>query len=279
MSLDKLSQFFIQEHPSETAKILERNNVDEVVAFNALLDHEHVAKIFKYMSPELTLNCLIATKNEDAAKILEYFEVEIAARYLGKMPGEKRASILNEMNNTVSHRLRQVLKYPAGTIGQYMSPNIYIASREMTVQEVIDTVRKTESELLSEVFVIDESHILCGVVDIKKLLLADPASMVSQHMVCPDVVLNVRTNLEYAKNNPIWRYKEILPVTDQKNIFVGVLKRSTLVEKISNDHQDKNEAPLMETVVEVADLFWEICSNIIFPKSESNTKGRSNDRD
>ena len=279
MPIDKLSLYFIQEHPRETASLLDSHSANEVVEFLESLAHEDAAAIIRYMSPELVLKCLNTAKADHAADMLQNLEIEFSARLLGRLSNQVRASILNKMTPTISHRLRQILRYPAGTLGRLISPDIFLANQEMSVQSVIDSARSSMSELLSDIFVIDESYILCGVVTLRKLLLADPDLKISQVMDVPDTVLNVRANPEYVKDNPRWQYKETLPVTDHNNKFVGVIKRSSLIEILSSKYyQEKTELPLMDTMVEVADLFWEICTDLIFPDSDIKTKGRNNDR-
>ncbi len=142
----------------------------------------------------------------------------------------------------------------------------------------MESARIGESELLSEVFVIDESYVLCGSVSLRDLMLADAEIKMNQIMVRPDSIINVRTDLAYVKDDPRWQNREFLPVTNQKNVFVGVLKRSSLFEALSSEYyQERRQVPLMETVVEVADLFWDICSNLIFPKGEIETRGRKDE--
>jgi predicted transcriptional regulator len=118
-----------------------------------------------------------------------------------------------------------------------------------------------------------------GVVDVKSLVLASADEEVQQIMKIPDTVLNVRTNLEYVKDNPRWRFKEVLPVVDQKNVFVGVLKRSVLNEVLSGSQLQQDDGiDLMETVIDVADLFWEVCFSFIQQNTESSPRGNVHDR-
>ena len=279
MPIDKLSLYFVQEHPRETAKILGSYSANEAQEFLESISHENAAVIIRYMPPEQALECLNIAEANQAAEILQCLEIEISARLLGRLKNDTRSGILNKMTPTISHRLRQLLRYPVGTLGRLISPDIFIANQDMNVQAVIESARSSKSELLSDIFVIDDSYALCGLVTLRELLLADPELKISQIMGKPDTVLNVRANPDYVKDNPIWQTREVLPVTDHKNLFVGVIKRSSLFEMLSSKYyHEKKDVPLMETVVEVADLFWEICSDMIFPKGDDKARGQNNDR-
>ncbi|MEX2354213.1 MAG: hypothetical protein WD709_08500, partial [Gammaproteobacteria bacterium] len=95
----------------------------------------------------------------------------------------------------------------------------------------------------------------------------------------PDVILNARTNLDYVKDNPKWQFNDALPVVDHNNIFVGILKRSVMQDAVlagqGRAHQDES---FMETVIEVAELFWDLCIGLILPKGEISKDGQKNDR-
>jgi predicted transcriptional regulator len=91
--------------------------------------------------------------------------------------------------------------------------------------------------------------------------------------------LNARANLDYVKDHPKWQFKDALPVVDHRNIFVGILKRSVLFEAVATEQpQSRKGEDIMDTVMDVADLFWGMCTNIVLPKSETGAEGRQDDR-
>ncbi len=268
-----LSQNFLTQHPRESSKILEKYSSADLLEFFEPLPEGMVANLIRYLFPDLAVTCLIEFSEVRSAKILEHLGVDGASRLLGRMSANQQNKIINSMGRATSQNLRQILKYPIGTIGHYMTPNIFVASVNMLVGEVIDTAKSANSEILGDIFIVDEQQSLVGVVDVKNLIIADTNDEVQQLMKIPDTVLNVRTNLEYIKDNPRWRFKETLPIVDQKNIFLGVLRRSTMNEVLAGDQaKQENDMGVMETVIDVADLFWDVCFSAVYPDSKPVSK-------
>ncbi len=277
--INNLSQHFLQEHPRESAKVLEGFPADELVSYFALHDDELVANVLRYFLPGSAVACLLGMETGNAADILDKLGIDTAARLLRRMKGHDQVTLLNALPAGYAYRLRSVLRYPAGTVGQYMSPNVFTAADTMLASDVIMTARHATSELQGDIFIIGDAQRLVGLIDVKHLVFADPGIEVSKLMRLPDVVLNARSNLDYVKDNPKWRFKEILPVVDHNNVFVGVLKRSVMFEALSGDHNPGHvEETFMDTVMEVADLFWEVCMNIVIPKSDARLKDRKDER-
>ncbi len=277
--INNLSRHFLQEHPRESAKVLENFPANELVGYFATHPDDMVATVLRYFLPGSAVACLLGMESRRAADILEQLGMDTAARLLRRMKGHDQVTLLNALSASYAYRLRAVLRYPAGTVGQYMSPNIFSAAETMISSEIIGAARLTTSELQGDIFIIGEAQKLVGLIDVKQLVFADPTVEASKLMRQPDVVLNARSNIDYVKDNPKWRFKEILPVVDHNNVFVGVLKRSVMFEALAGDNNpDRVEETFMDTVMEVADLFWDICINIVMPKSDMRQEDRKNER-
>jgi magnesium transporter len=264
MTINNLSRHFLEEHPRESAKVLENFASDELVDFLEKYSDETVASLIRYLMPATAVACLSGMKDAKAATILEQLGVDNAARLLRRMKNKDQLALLGSVSGSYAMRLKSILRYPAGTVGQHMSPNIFIADENMLASDVFSAARHATSEMQGDIFIINDAQHLVGLVDVKNLVFADQGLEINEIMRIPDAVLNARTNLEYVKDHPKWRFKEALPVVDHNNIFVGVLKRSVMFEALSGDQNlSRSEETFMDTVMEVADLFWDICTNIV----------------
>jgi magnesium transporter len=276
MTINNLSRHFLQEHPRESAKVLENFAPDELAAYFASQDEQVVANVMRYFLPASAVTCLLGIQTKQAASILERLGVDTAARLLRRMKAHDQVTLLAGVSATFAYKLRSILRYPAGTVGQYMSPDVFTTSETMTAAEVIATARNASSEIQGDIFVVGESHRLVGLLDVKHLMFANPEADISAIMRIPDVVLNARTNLVYVKDNPKWRFKEVLPVVDHNNVFAGVLKRSIMFEALAGDHNpDRTDDTFMDTVMHVADLFWDLCTDIVMPKHGEQKEKRT----
>ena len=278
MSGSNLTIYFVEHHPREAALVLSSYSAEEIQEFLNQLPEKLIISLIRYLYPDLAVTCLIEMSSEQSAIILEQLGVDDAAKLLSRMKIKNQNKILASMSMVMSNRMTTVLRYPVGTIGHYMSPGVFIVLEDMPVSEVIHSAKNTNNEVLADIFIVNDQNILVGVVDMKDLMFADPDDTAQQLMKVPDIVLNVRSYIDHIKDNPRWRYKEALPVKDQKNAFVGVLKRSKLNDEVSNEKiTTENNLDLMESVIEIADLFWEVCFSFMQPSERSSTKGTKND--
>lgn len=279
MAINNLSQHFLQSHPRESAKVLQDFPADDLVSYLNETPDTVVANIIRYFLPGTAIACLIGMEVSRAAAILEKLGIDNAARLLRNMKTSHRQRLLDASSSAYAYRLRSVLRYPNGTVGQYMSPNIFIASEDMVASQIFEAARAASSELQGDIFIVNDRQHLTGIVDIKSLVFADPQTEVNKIMKIPDVVFNARANLKYVQDNPKWKFKEALPVVDHNNVFVGILKRTVMQDAVDSEHgQADEDESFMETMMEVVELFWDICTGLLIPKSDTNTAGRSDDR-
>jgi len=279
MTINNLSEYFLQEHPRESAQVLEHFPSDILVRYFEVLPVAVVANLIRYFLPSQAVACLGGMEIGRAASVIEQLGTDSSARLLRRMKGRDQVTLLNAVSSGYAQRLRSVLRYPLGTVGQHMSPNIFIALASMLASEAINAARSASSELHGDIFIVDNDQRLVGVIDVKNLVFASPEIEVNKIMNIPDMVLNARTNLDSVKDHPKWQFKEALPVVDHKNIFVGILKRSVMFDALSTDqNQNRRDDNVMDTMMEVADLFWDICTNIVLPQTETRAEGRQDDR-
>jgi len=279
MKTSNLSEHFLQTHPRESAKVLEDFPADELAVYLQHLPNTTITGILRYFLPVHAIACLVRMEASRSAQILELLGIDAAARLLRNMHNIQRQKLLDALSTGFAYRLKTILRYPNGTVGQHMSPNIFMVRDAMLPAEIFDAARNATSELLGDIFIVNEIQHLVGIIDIKSLVFANQASEVKKIMRRPDVVLNARANLDYIKDNPKWQYCEALPVVDHNNLLVGILKRSVMHEAITgNESQNKDDENFIETVIDVAELFWDLCIGLIVPKGEANREGLKDDR-
>jgi len=279
MKTTNLSEHFLQTHPRESAKVLEDFPADELAEYLQHLPNSTITGILRYFLPEHAIACLVRMEASQSAQILELMGVDAAARLLRNMHNIQRQNLLNALSTGFAYRLKTILRYPNGTVGQYMSPNIFMVRDDMLPAEIFDAARNATSELLGDIFIVNDIQHLVGIIDIKSLVFADQASEVKKIMRRPDVVLNARANLDYIKDNPKWQYCEALPVVDHNNVLVGILKRSVMQEAVTgHEGHNKEDEGIVETVMDVAELFWDLCIGLIVPKVDASREGLKDDR-
>lgn len=172
------------------------------------------------------------------------------------LPPDDRTDFLGELKNQeLQHRLithlspedrKEVftlLSYPEDSIGRMMTPDFLAISKNYTVEETLDYIRKNgkNSETIDVIYVVDDSGILIDDLRIKELLISDPKTLISDLMDGRLIYLRAQDPVEegikiFKMNNRV-----ALPVIDMSGILLGIVTIDDILwvadEEYSEDMQ------------------------------------------
>lgn len=179
--------------------------------------------------------------NEDVVDFLEHFALEEQLHILKNISSEYRKSI------------RIALRYPKRSAGRIMDTDCVVVKETLAVSEVIDHIRHNETKLLQklyDIFVVDESHNITGIVSLINLLKSDPAAKVksvSSDNFIAIKVLDKRQDVAYVFN----KYDlDSAPVVDMDGKLVGVIT----VDSVKYITDQENEETLLKMGGVLSDL-------------------------
>ena len=82
----------------------------------------------------------------------------------------------------------------------------------------------------------------------------------------PDTVFNARASLGQIRDHPKWLHKEVLPVIDHSSVFIGVLRRSIMLDALETGQDPYGEKETVTgALLDIAELFWDACANLLVP--------------
>jgi MgtE intracellular N domain/CBS domain len=170
-------------HPAQIADIVEgaSHAEGEEIIKAVEGDAELTADVFEELDPEHQAEFIKSRSNEDAARVLEKMAPDDAADLLGELDQERRLPVLNLMSPNQQHKLRKLLQYHPTTAGGMMSPDYIWIVRGATADMAIEAARvddKSPHQLLSTVFVTEESGKFVGSVALADLVRAEPGKKV-----------------------------------------------------------------------------------------------------
>lgn len=203
-----IAQIIAQVSMQERSTVL--NALDKETAGEALheLDEETRAKIFDQMPPE------------EAADVLEVMEPDEAADVLGDLPESQAQEILNLMEKEEAAEVQELLQHDEDTAGGLMTPDFISFPRETTVEEALKVIRllAPDVEMIYYSYILNQKEQLEGVISLKELIMASPATPLENIM----------------KTNP----KAVLPGTDKKEVAEMVSKYNLMaVPVVDEDKQ------------------------------------------
>ncbi len=165
-------------HPADLAEIMEELDRDQRQVLLGRLDVPTAADALEEAPPELAAQLLEEVPPERAADILEEMAPDEAADVLHELPGETREELVEAMERPEAREVEELLSYPPDSAGGLMTPDRVQLRPEQTVADAVAEIRRLAEELplVYELFVVDADGVLKGIVTLKDLVLAEPAT-------------------------------------------------------------------------------------------------------
>lgn len=222
-SKDKLSRL----HPVEIAQLAETLSPIHRTEVVESLDNEIAADTLEEMSTEAQARILEVLDNERAADILEEMSPDDAVDVLGELSDEKAQELFDLMEGEEKADVAELMNFEHDTAGGLMTTEFVVFPEDLTVGEAIARLREMAEtpNMIYYFYVVDKegSWQIRGLISLRSLILADPASKLSEVM---------RTGFRYAHPydtaeeaaQTIAEYNLLaLPVIDDEGDIAGIV--------------------------------------------------------
>ena len=253
----------IEAYPADAARVLELATPEVAGEVLATLPAAVAAQVLRTMSPHVGARGLAHLAPETAARLVRHLPIERAAALLVRFEPKERSALMKALPATVSVPLRMVLRFPAGSVGSLIDPNVVTVREETRVGEAAAIARRTPSLLRKYLYVLDEEQRLIGVVDARQCLLRDPDLPISRFVRRDPVALRARSTLREAGAHPGWERFSVMPVTDHRGAFLGVLRRTSLHRASAEHTTVEPKARLGELAIDLADMYWQTAAGAL----------------
>jgi len=192
---------------------------------------EEMAQVLMRMDAKAAANLLVKAESEPAARALRLIGPHAAEKILTLLPPGGRERITSALPAAVREQWVINLTYPKESVGQMMDPVWALFSPDKTVRETIEELRQlVKQEFITYGYVIDEEKRLTGVVVMRELLFADPASTLREVMLTEPFSLRASMPLMEAMREVLTRHFPTYPVTNDKGELVGTVRGGRLFE-------------------------------------------------
>ena len=161
---------------------------------------------------------------EEAAAILIAVRPDIAASILRATPSERQAAVIACFPPRLQAVVSNLLIYAEDTAGALMDPKVPTAFEQEPVCQVLKRLQRNPEHALYYLYVVADDQRLVGVVNMRELMSArSDASLAS---VCTLNVASIAASATWQTvvGHPAWRSVHALPVVDEDDRFVGVLR-------------------------------------------------------
>jgi magnesium transporter len=226
--LARLGAAFLKDHPEAAAGVLEDFPAENVARFLVGTSPVTALQIIRHFTPAFAANCLLAGEPAAAGSIFAQLPPDFQVMILRQLERAKRESLLSTLAPDLSTSLRRLLPYPQGTAGAVMEAALASVPEELTVRHAVKRIKRMRRGLKFYVYVTNQQGQLTGVLTLHELINALPSSSIAQVMSRAVVRLSPQEPLPSVINSPYWQEFHALPVTDDDNVLLGVIRQKSL---------------------------------------------------
>jgi magnesium transporter len=228
---DELAARLPEAHAADVARLLVEAPQERRVPLFRLLTREQAGEVLPELDDQTLLDLVQALEEKEVSHILDTMTPDRAADVVEELPSEQAESILDLMQTEKSEEVQELLDYPDETAGRLMSPNVVAVPDSASVAQALADIRKmAPEEGTFEVFVIDTHRHLVGMVPLRRLLTADPASAVSAISNADVVAVGPETDQEEVARI-VDKYDLVaIPVVDRSNRLLGSISVESVVD-------------------------------------------------
>lgn len=161
--------------PHEIAEEIFRLDTVQSTFIWRLLAKDLALEVFEELDAENQQQILSGMREQAFRDLLERMDPDDRVRLLGEAPASFVKKVLAGLSPKERKVTAELLGYPEGTVGRYMSPELISVSDSTQVSEILTTLRRKgkTAETISVIAVVDKAKKFAGLIELEQLVLAD----------------------------------------------------------------------------------------------------------
>lgn len=177
------------------------------------------------------IELLAAHDDRTVVAVLETINPAVAQQWLAAFAPQRRQHILAAAPLATQSKWLLNQTYPEDSIGRMMDPPIGLFSKDTTVVDAVEQLRRLVTEaFITYGFVVDDENRLLGVLVMRELLLADPGTRLEELMLRDPFSLDPRMPLMDAMKAVLNKHFPVYPVCEDGRL-VGLVRGQSMFEK------------------------------------------------
>jgi len=226
-----LRRTLAEHHPADLAELLtDRSEEDEAILLRLL--GKRRGDVFAYLGPGHQRKILRRTEPELLARMIREMTPDDRTRLLGELPPEVAHTLLGRLPASEMKDGLALLSYPEDAAGRFMTPHFIALRPDMTAGEALEHIRRVgrDKETLSVVYIVDSAGRLVEDVHLGSLVLAAPATPVTE-VADPGLVSIPDTAPREEVIRMFGKYDRVaLPVTDKDGHMLGIITADDVLD-------------------------------------------------
>jgi len=222
---DAIREAFGEMDPPDIAEVIEDLPPEDSGIIFRVLPRDTATKVFEYLPVDQQTEVVETLGNEQLVGLLNGMAPDDRTRLLEELPAEVTKRALNTLTPEQMKVARQLLGYPEGSAGRFMTPKYLAVRPGWTAQQALDYVREhgKDIETLNVIYVTDDKGLLLDDIRLGVLVLAKPDQLVSALNDASLVSIPATATRDEVVAT-FEKYDRIaLPVTDSRGVLVGMI--------------------------------------------------------
>jgi magnesium transporter len=262
-SREELSYAFLETHPVDAARVLERLPPAAAAALLQAAPQRLAAPVLRQMLPLAGASCLEQLGDSETAGLLRGVGAQAGVPLLRHVSAERRSRLLAQLPTALTLTYELLLGYPEGTVGASMAPDSLAFPADMSCGEALERVRQADVGLTADPFLIDRHQRLLGYIALADLLRAHDATPLARLARSAPPRLPAQALLAAVREHPGWRESSSLPVVDHGDHLVGVLTHAAMQRALSLARSRPPPHRSEDALAGIAGAYWFGVSGLI----------------
>lgn len=256
-----LSKTFMVDFPQDAARILEQVPLSHVAVLLELIP-ESVSPVICAMLPGRIAACIEIMSEAPAVKIMSNIPVASSSRIFKLLSTTKQQVLMSHLTPRDAQKILRFIDFSSATAGAILNSVVNMLPQSLTVAEAIRRMEASHSLVDGDLYIVDESHKLVGVLNPAVLLVTNHHLRLKEIMKRKTYSVSVHAMKEALLEHPGWKNRLSLPVVDRDNTLLGVLDYSDLKESLGDARSVTPFDPL-DGLLSMMSVFWKAIGQLL----------------
>lgn len=278
LSENPLTLSFVQHHPIDAARVLEKLSPEYSVAFMQAIDEKPAARLFHYFMPGYAARCLSIMEDRLLNVCGEHTVSDLCRALLG-MDADLQRAIIDRLQHGSAREVRARLRYPSDSVARYFTHSCPVLTGRVTAGDALKRLENMTYRDGCMLYVVDDEHHLQGSLDITRLLNAgrnESLARLLPRQRHPQILIS--TPLFDVEQHEGWLNHRQLPVVDRNGIYMGELDYETVTVYGQQMRHRQQPTEAFSSLLSLAGVYWLSASWLLDCLLGRSTDGNSRSR-
>ena len=233
--------------------------VEEVWEVLSQAEPRRQAQVFEFFPIDWQVRMAAGAGRPQMARLIELMAPDDRVDLLRRLPPQVSEALLRLVDEADRRDIANLSRYGENTVGSIMTSDYAWLPADLTAQQAIERLRAQapDKETIYYVYIVDEpTRRMLGILTLRALVLADPATPIRKLMLVNDLVTLRAADDQETAAEALRRYGLIaIPVLDDDRRLVGMVTHDDIVEVMNEEatediHRQAAVGPIREGYLE-----------------------------